>query len=255
MKIKHLLFLAVIAYLTGCVDDPIDSAYPDHTREYFPLKVGSFITYQVDSIVFDDAPGGNKLDTVSFELKEEVASANIDESGDTIYYLHRYRRPDETQAWTLRDVWTSSTTGTEALRTEENLTFRKLSFPLKYGKRWEPTAYINPETSVLIGTENVQPYEDWEAEVLSFDKNGTAGAFIFNHANVMIIDQTNADDGVMKRFVQETYVRNIGLVQRIDTVLDSRCIEIGDFGPCLGKPWIEHASKGYILSQVMIGYQ
>jgi hypothetical protein len=255
MKIKHLLFLAVIVYLTGCVDDPIESAYPDLTREYFPLQVGSFIAYQVDSIVFDDAPGGNKLDTVSFQLKEEVASINITDFGDTIYYLHRYRRPDETKAWALTDVWTTTTTGTEALRTEENLTFRKLNFPLKFGKRWESTAYINPETSVLIGTENVQPYEEWEAEVLSFDKEGSVGDFTFTSGNVMTIDQANADDGVMKRFVHEIYVRNIGLVQRIDTILDSRCIEIGDFGPCLGKPWIEHASKGYILSQVMIGYQ
>jgi hypothetical protein len=254
MKIKLLLFLAIMVYLNGCVDDPVESAYPDHTREYFPLKVGSFISYQVDSIVFDDAPGGNKLDTVSFELKEEVASANRTESGDTIYYLHRYKRLDKGDPWILKDVWTASMTGTEALRTEENLTFRKLSFPLKYGKRWEPTAYINPETSVLIGTENVQPYEEWEADVLSFDKDGRIGDFTFT-GDVMTIDQTNEDDGVMKRFVRETYVRNIGLVQRIDTILDSRCIEIGDFGPCLGKPWIEHASKGYILSQVMIGYQ
>jgi hypothetical protein len=255
MKLKQLLFLLVMTYLAGCTVDPIDSAYPDLTREYFPLKVGSFIAYQVDSVVFDDAPGGNKKDTTSFQLKEEVASLNLTPSGDSVYYIHRYRRADATQPWNLTDVWTASTTGTEALRTEENLTFRKLSFPLKYGKRWEPTAYINPETSILIGTEHIKAYEQWEAEVLSFDKAGSAGNFTFTTGNVMTINQTNMDDGTMKRFVHETYVRNIGLVERMDSILDSRCIALGDFGPCLGKPWIEHASKGYILSQVMIGYQ
>jgi len=255
MKLKHVFFLVVLLCIAGCSDDPVVSAYPDLTREYFPLKVGASITYQVDSIVFDDAPGGNKLDTASFQLKEEVASINLSEQGDTVYYLHRFRRTDETQPWALADVWTASTTGTEALRTEENLTFLKLSFPLKYGKRWQPTSYINPETSVLIGTENVQPYEEWHAKVLSFDKSGSAGNFNFPIGDVMTVEQTNMDDGVMKRYVSETYVRDIGLVERRDSILDSRCIEIGDFGPCLDKPWIEHGSKGYILSQVMIGYQ
>ena len=255
MKLKYLLFFFAIAWILGCGDDPIDSAYPDLTREYFPLKVGSSITYQVDSIVFDDAPGGNKLDTVSFQLKEEVASANRTEAGDTVYYLHRSRRADDTQPWNLTDVWTASTTGTEALRTEENLTFLKLSFPLRFGKKWNSTAYINPDTYIHVGTENVQAYEDWEAEVLSFDKEGSAGNFSFPKGKVMKVDQVNMDDGTMKRFVHETYVRNIGLVERKDSILDSRCLEIGDFGPCLGKPWVEHASKGYILSQVMIAYQ
>ncbi len=255
MNLKFLFIFFSLAIYIGCTTDPINTPNPDTTREYFPLKLGSSVTYQVDSIVFDDAPGGNKLDTASFQLKEEVVSANLSASGDTVYYLHRFRRKNDTQPWTLTDVWTATANGTEALRTEENLTFRKLSFPLHFGKRWLATAYINPETLVHIGTENVQAYEEWDAEVLSFDKEGSVGQFHFAKGSMMIVEQTNSDDGVMKRYVHETYVRNIGLVERKDTILDSRCIEIGDFGPCIGKPWIEYASKGYILSQVMIGYQ
>jgi hypothetical protein len=255
MNWKHLLFLAFIACWIGCGDDPINTPYPDLTREYFPLKVGSSITYQVDSIVFDDAPGGNKLDTTSFQLKEEIAEKELTEDGDSLFIIHRYKRADDTQSWVLADVWTANTTGTEALRTEENLKFRKLSFPLKYGKRWKSTAYINPETLILVGTEHIEAYEEWEAEVLSFDKAGTVGNFAFADSTVMTLDQTNMDDGTMKRYVHETYVRNIGMVARVDSILDSRCLTIGDFGPCLGKPWVEHADKGYILSQVMIAYQ
>lgn len=255
MKGKHLLFLLVVAWIAGCVDDPVDSPYPDFTREYFPLKIGSYIIYQVDSIVFDDAPGGNKQDTNRFQLKEEIAGAELAEQGDSVFIIHRFTREDENQPWVLADVWTASTSGTEALRTEENLKFQKLSFPLKFGKRWEPTSYINPRTSVLIGTEFLEAYEDWEAKVLSFDKAGSIGNFNFPDSTVMVVDQTNMDDGTEKRYVHETYVRNIGLVARVDSILHSRCLELGDFGPCLGKPWIEHASKGYILSQVMIDYQ
>ena len=70
----------------------------------------------------------------------------------------------------------------------------------------------------------------------------------------MKIIQTDSDDDLMKRYVHETYARGIGLVARTDSILDSRCIALGDFGPCIDKAWIDHASKGYILSQVMIGH-
>src|SRR5678815_3597616 len=125
MNVKILLLFLVAVYLLGCGNDPVESAYPDYTKEYFPLKIGSSITYQVDSIVFDDAPGGNKLDTNSFQLKEEIAGAERTQQGDSVFIIHRFKRTDETQPWVLSDVWTASTTGTEALRTEENLIFQK----------------------------------------------------------------------------------------------------------------------------------
>lgn len=255
MHFKWMLFLFLPVALLSCGNDPVDNPFPDDSVAYFPLEVGRSITYQVDSIVFDDAPGGNKKDTVTFQLKEEIASANPTPSGDTVYYIHRFRRNDDTQPWTITDVWTASRTTAEALRTEENLTFRVLNFPLKFGKRWIPTSYIHPSTTVLIGTENVKPYQEWEAEVLSYDRSEVIGGYTFGDGQVMRIHLTDTDDGVMKRYVQETYVRDIGLVERHDAILDSRCIDLGDFGPCLGKPWEEHASKGYLLSQVMISYQ
>lgn len=239
----------------GCGGDTIDNPFPDDSTEYFPLAVGRSITYAVDSTVFDDAPNGNSYETVSFQIKEEIASVNLNTEGDTVCYLHRYRRSTESDPWQITDVWTVSKNTAEALRTEENLTFRVLNFPLRYGKRWEATAYIHPQTTIQVGTEFIKPYEDWEAEVLSYDQPGQVGDFVFDSTEVMILHLTDTDDGVMKRYVQETYVRHIGLVARRDSILDSRCIAIGDFGPCIGKAWIEHASKGYILSQVMIAYE
>ena len=97
-------------------------------------------------------------------------------------------------------------------------------------------------------------YDYWEAEVLDIEVADSIGTFSFPTGQVMHVRQTDTDDDLMKRFVHETYVRNIGLAARIDTMLDSRCIDLGDFGPCVGKAWTEHAGKGYILSQVMIGH-
>ncbi|MEO5905196.1 MAG: hypothetical protein ABIQ11_00610 [Saprospiraceae bacterium] len=252
LKLFSIVFLFIS--LAGCVKDEIEDPAVDRGKEYFPLIVGQFIDYQVDSIVFDDAPGGNKMDTVRFQLREEIASFQVSSGGDTTYYLHRSRRADELQSWKLTDVWTAARSEYEAVRTEENLKFRKMAFPLKDGKNWIATSYINPNTTVLIGTEHLQPYQDWEASVEAIDEQDVIGDFIFAPGQVMHILQTDTDDTTMKRYVFEKYVRHIGLVQKEEIILDSRCIEIGDFAPCIGKPWLENASKGYILIQVMIGH-
>lgn len=250
--IYFLAFLIILPFVS-CVKNEIEDPLENRSREYFPLIQGKYITYTVDSIVFDDEQGGNKKDTVHFELKEEIADFQLT-NGDTIYYIHRFRRDVAEPNWRLTDVWTARYTINEALRTEENLTFRKMVFPLKDGRKWIVTSYIPPSTTVLIGTENVQAYQEWQAEVKEIDIADMVGSFTFPTGNVMHIIQTDTDDGSIKRYVMEKYVRNIGLVQRTDTILDSRCITIGDFTPCIGKPWLEHAGKGYILYQEMIDH-
>jgi len=239
---------------SGCVKDQVGEPVIDHTRQYFPLVPGKFITYAIDSIVFDDIPGGNKKDSVHFELREQITEFQV-QNGDTVFYIHRSRREDSADNWRLTDVWTARINNTEALRTEENLTFRKMVFPLQEGRRWVATSYINPLTKILIGTENVQAYQLWQAKVEEFDIADEIGAFSFTDGNVMHIIQTDTDDGTTLRYVKEKYARGIGLVHRVDSILDSRCLEPPfDITPCLDIPWTEHASKGYILSQVMIDH-
>jgi hypothetical protein len=254
MRIRPIIFLSLVFLLLKCVPEKVDSPGVDQSEAYFPLVYGHYIDYQVDSIVFDDAPGGNKKDSIRFQLREQIANYQITDKGDTVFYIHRFTRPDSTATWQLRDVWTSTFEENNALRTEENLTFRKMTMPLYKGLRWIGTSYIYPYTEVLIGTENVEAYQNWEAKVLGIDEAGHAGSFAFPVGSVMRVEQTNTDDGIMKRYVHESYVRNLGLVSRVDSILDSRCIDLGDFGPCFGVPWTLHASKGYILSQVMIGH-
>jgi len=253
MKLLHrTLILVLILAAAGCVKDEIQDPLDDSSREYFPLTIGKYVSYAVDSIVIDDSPNGNIKDTVHFFLKEEITDIQLT-NGDTVYYIHRFRR-DSTESWRLTDTWTARIVNNEALRTEENLTFRKLVFPLRDGKKWVATSFINPSTTVLIGTENVQAYQEWQSQVNEFDIADNIGSFSFEDGNIMHVSQTDTDDGNTKRYVMEKYARGIGLVQRTDTILDSRCIPLGDFTTCLGKPWLEHAGKGYILSQIMIDH-
>jgi len=251
---RYFFLMCLIIFILSCDNDAVNMQGVDNSEEYFPLQVGRYIEYQVDSIVIDDAPGGNTKDTATFQIREEVKSIQVSVSGDTLYVIHRLRRDDQIQPWVLTDVWTSYFDEHNALRNEENLIFRKMTLPVHEGLRWIATAYIHPQTSIQIGTENLEPYEYWESRVVAVDDTARVGAFTFSDGSIMKVIQTDSDDDLMKRYVHETYARDIGLVARVDSILDSRCIDLGDFGPCIDKPWVDHASKGYILSQVMIGH-
>jgi hypothetical protein len=255
MYTRLLLFGLLLIFFTSCVKDKIEAPVDDHSVEYFPLQLGKYIVYAIDSIVFDDASGGNIKDTVSFQMKEEVSGFQIALSGDTLFYLHRSRRNSSEEPWTVTDVWTASRSSAEATRTEENLKFLKMTFPLRKGKYWLTTSYIPTSATILVGTEILQPFQDWESKVLEIDVADQIGDFSFADGQVMRISQTDTDDdGSMRRFMLEKYVRNIGLVSRTDSILDSRCIPSGDLTECIGKPWNVQAGKGYILSQIMIAH-
>lgn len=254
MQTRYITFALVLLFFAGCVKDKIETPVKDNTIEYFPLVTGQYIDYAIDSIVFDDVSGGNIKDTVSYQIRELVSGFEISLAGDTIFYLHRSRRTNPDDNWQLTDVWTSGRSSSEATRTEENLKFQKLTFPLRDRRKWSSTSYIPTSTTVLVGTETIEPYQDWESEVLDIDVADQVGVFSFGTGQVMHVLQSDIDDGSSRRFMLEKYVRNIGLVSRNDTILDSRCLALGSFEECIGKPWVEHAGKGYILSQVMIGH-
>jgi len=248
-------WILLLAMLAACGDFSDRPEFISNSEEYFPLALGRSWTYAVDSIVLDDAPGGNVKDTVSFEVREDIIGRMPSADGDSAYIVHRFRRSSAQDAWSLSLALTLSVHRGQALRSEDNVTLVKMSLPLQEDSRWLATQFVSPETSVQVGTEFLEPYEYWESRVLDVDAEGEIGDYIFGAGQLMHIRQVDADDGLTRRYVQESYARGIGLVARTDTILDSRCIALGDFGPCIGKPWLQHAGKGYVLRQVLVDYR
>ena len=126
-----------------------------------------------------------------------------------------------------------------------------MTMPLYKGLRWIATEYINPQTSGLIGTENVQPYEYWESRVLSIDESAEIGGFMFPAGQVMQVIQSEWRWS-MKRYVQNLCAC-IGLVARTDTIpIASVSISVILI---LALEWVDRSCKQRIyLSQVMIDH-
>ena len=236
--------------LTGCNDRVIDPASDGFA--YFPLSVGAVSEYRVDSIIFDDAVFPNKQDTFVSFVRERIIDASLDLEGDSLYVIERSRRANLTDSWVVTDIWSAKRTATNAFRNEENLKFVKLAFPIKSGREWSPLMFISSDVEVPVGTELIEMYTNWEAEVLSVDQSETIGGFTFT--DVLTCIQADDNNVVERRYVYEKYVKDVGLVFRMDTILDSRCKRLGQPELCLGEAWNVQGEKGYIMRQEIINF-
>jgi hypothetical protein len=194
----------VFLALYGCKKDKAVTKI-DFGYNYFPLDTGSWIIYDVDSIVYNTNTGNT--DTYFYQIKESVTSSFTDLEGNTAYRIYRYKRNDTTQNnWTIKDVWSARTTASQALKNEENIHYIKLIFPVKENSNWNGHGYNDL-------------YEaEYSLESVDITKviNGVS---IDSVAHVV---QLLEDNFIEYKLKEESYARNIGLVKKVDIYLDKQ---------------------------------
>ena len=101
-----------------------DDFQPDFGYDYFPLEIGKYRTYVVDSVLYDI--GENEItliDTTRTFVKHVVADTMSDNLGRSGFKIERYERLSDTLEWELKDIWTTIRTDQGAEWIEENLRF------------------------------------------------------------------------------------------------------------------------------------
>jgi hypothetical protein len=104
---------------------------------YFPLETGAFVMYDVTETQY--ALTGPPT-TTQYQLREIVRERFEDATGQPAYRLERYRRSTAAQPWRVDSVWTARASVEQAVRTENNVPFVKLLFPVSEGQTWNGNA-------------------------------------------------------------------------------------------------------------------
>jgi len=205
MKINNYLVLYIVSFvlLAGfsyCKKEKGD--VPAMGYNYFPINAGSYIVYEVDSFYHDDF--NKKVDTCKFQLKEKIESIYPDNQNRPTARIERYIKkynPTVTysnMAWKLKNVWIQNITSKTAEKTEENIRYVKLVFPVSENTNWNGNAQ--------------NTLEKWNYQYSFINLPRTIGGLFFDS----VLQVTQLDDKftnlVEHKYYIEKYATGVGLV-------------------------------------------
>jgi hypothetical protein len=163
----HLAIALISILAASCKDETVLEPEAQFNN-YFPAVKGSYIVYDCDSVVYDDFT--NTVDTLKFKIKEYYETEFTDNSGRTAIRLERYKMPEGTTQWQLKDIWSLVKTDKQVEKVEEDVRMLKLLFPVKEGLEWDINALNNTGSRTVICKSIHQPYS---VEAFSFDSTIT----------------------------------------------------------------------------------
>jgi len=233
---KILYFLIPLVFL-GCTKRALDDHQTDMGYDYFPVKVGQYRTYAVDSIVF----GQTGADTIYSQIKETIVE-ELGEGQNKKYRVLREWRRSPNDNWHTNTVWWIVKEDNRIIQTEENLKFIKLTFPVQLGTTWDGNAFFDDRTTVKIASENLEFFKEWDYQVVG------KGDYVLNNEtfdDIFVVEEANFETSIELRKSTAIYAKGVGLIERRQQILDTQCIT------CTGD-WAEKAEKGVILTQLLI---
>lgn len=163
---------------------------------YYPMEIGAWTIYEVDSTVWDDFTG--LVTTYQYKVKELNESEFTDLEDRTATRIERYVKFSDTVSYRISDIWYSTRTSQRAERLEENKRFIKLVFPVRNGTDWDGNA---------LNTDDRMEYEYKEV-----DKPYVVNGITFDSTLVVIQDQQFSL--ISQDTLYEVYARNVGMIYK-----------------------------------------
>lgn len=218
-----------------------DTSDYDIGYNYLPDDSGSFVIYQVDSIIYDDFDNSRRNRTIY--LKEKIGEQFTDNLGRQAKKILRYYSDTMTTVWELFNVDYLVKNDLTAERVEDNLRYIKLVFPNDVNKKWLGNKYITIPPPYIIDTSNYY-LNDWKYTIVNRDRYYDNGRKIFD--STMLVSHIQDSSAITKTYSIERYARSVGLVYREFWIVTGQIN--------IGAPWEDRAQKGFILRQYAIDY-
>ncbi|MDR2834666.1 MAG: hypothetical protein LBV69_00495 [Bacteroidales bacterium] len=200
--------LVEIFMFFGCNNDNFQNEEPvnkNSGKEYYPLKIGDTLIYQVTKIS-TDVPS-DYYDTINYLLKEVVTSSYIDNEGDDSYRLERYIK-QENKNWEIYQVWSAKIKDDKAEKNEENQRIIKIKFPISINKKWNGNILNNLDNKIFY----ISNFNH------SYSLNNE------NYSNCLTIIQDSLSSIINQDFECEIYAADIGLIYKEMTHINSQII-------------------------------
>lgn len=216
---KKWIFILCVFMSCSKKEDPTTV---DIGLDYYPISIGAYWTYKIDSIAYDNNTGTTRIDTFAYFYKETISGSFVDAAGETAYTIKRFVKPNDSASWLDLNVWTVSKSNFSVQKVQENIRYVKLFFPLSRTSRWNGNAY------------NALGNEDYK--VTGFEKTAFIGGV--SYPTTIQVQHKNELNAVQEDRRYEIFAKNTGMIYRLS---DSINTQLG-------------VSKGYRFRQTLIEY-
>ena len=244
---RTYLLLAILGSLLfgSCKKENPELPVGFYAYDYFPLAIGKYWTYQIDSVIFDPSVSGHPFRISSNLVKTTMIDTFFDGSGLLNYVVEYAIMNQTTQQWEPAYLGRASRSVSEAFLDEAGRKLVKMTFPPVAGAHWDGTRYINQQAVVYISGEPIEMFKDWDPRIVSTDEPGTIGNASFD--KILTIEFVDTESRIEKRLALEKYIRGVGLAFREYWILDTQ-LNTDE------RPWDQKAQRGFILTQQLMDH-
>ena len=212
MCLYIFFFLLFTFYLSSC--KKTETFNSPTLSDYYPLKTGKYITYQLDSLVY--LAFGTRDTTISYQVKYLTDSLITDNQGRPAFRIYRFIRKNENQDWTPDAAFMAVTTGNNLEFIENNLRYIKLQLPIKDNFSWKGNSYIDTYSAFSM----LRYLDNWDYVYSNVNGFDTVGSF--NLDNTLTVNQRDETIGLPdepmsyseRNLSLEKYAKGIGMVYR-----------------------------------------
>lgn len=167
---KRTAYWALLGWLSiSCSVQETEDYAIDLAHAYYPLRLGEIRLFALDSLVFDPAPSGTRIDSSRTYAMEIVKDTLRDLSGNSYYRVERYERKDSIAPWKISRVATERLDGQRLVRTEDNLPLVKMVFPPSLGLTWNALVFIGENRKVEVAGETLEMFKGWSPRMEEYD--------------------------------------------------------------------------------------
>ncbi len=208
-----LIISAMLMLIMGSCEKTESKPSSIQIEEYYPLQLGKYITYRLDSTVYINL--STKKDVRSYIIQDFVDAEVTDNLGNPGYRIRRMMRSNtDTTKWfdNASFIVIPSTRTYQFI--ENNLRFIKLVNPVADATTWAGNSYINTDDNFL------RFYENWEYFYENIGQPFVSNNNVFDTTiTVNQVDMVNGDPSNKNFFYaitksSETYAKGVGLVYK-----------------------------------------
>ncbi|HEY5465158.1 MAG TPA: hypothetical protein VIJ95_17995 [Hanamia sp.] len=216
---KYLLGSCLLCLLFASCKKEDSNFTSASINDYFPLKVGKYITYNLDSTVIANFGLGSSPFVVNHYQAQDVVDAEItDNLGRSSFRIMHYIRNDSTQLWIPNNTFMVTSTRNSLEYVENNLRYLKLMLPISEGFTWKGNSYIDTYDNDL----GLTYLDDWDYTYDSVGAPLTINSLNFD--STITVDERDEFLGqdpsldstqyATKTYSVEKYAKGIGLIYR-----------------------------------------